>query len=312
MADLETVHATIDHTGITGVGGTTADHNHTAAGGDGGDLDAAVIDGYLVFNEEAAPSTPASGTIAVYAKSDGRLYSKDDAGTEYGPFDTAGGGALVGERKAWDDAGTYPLHADGSEFEYADLTAFQADWSQHTVADADIFNPPGSQTELRFDSQGEAIYRAVTFPTDGWLVVELSDTGWSSAGASSQDNMFGIAILDTNGDGMGYAPYQGAFYNINVDNWAYSSFGNSAAPSGGVYDAYIAGGHAWLGLERISSTQYRGAHSTSGTAWDTRPTANTPTAFTPAYVAIIRMFSSGTQQVTRRVHRLNIYSVAFP
>lgn len=59
-----------------------APHNHTAASGDGGDLDAAVVDGYIVFNEESAPSTPASGTVAVYAKSDGLLYSKDDAGTE--------------------------------------------------------------------------------------------------------------------------------------------------------------------------------------------------------------------------------------
>lgn len=63
-----------------------ADHNHTAAAGDGGDLDAPVIDGYAVFNEEAAPATPAAGTVAVYAKSDGKMYAKDDAGTEYGPF----------------------------------------------------------------------------------------------------------------------------------------------------------------------------------------------------------------------------------
>lgn len=36
-----------------------------------------------VFTEEAvAPSTPASGKFAVYAKTDSRLYHKDDAGTE--------------------------------------------------------------------------------------------------------------------------------------------------------------------------------------------------------------------------------------
>lgn len=32
--------------------------------------------------EVAAPATPASGTVAVYAKTDGLLYSKDDAGVE--------------------------------------------------------------------------------------------------------------------------------------------------------------------------------------------------------------------------------------
>lgn len=69
-----------------------SDHDHTT-GGDGGDLDAPVIDGYAVFNEESAPSAASSGTVRVYAKSDGRIYSKDDGGVEYGPFDAAGGGA---------------------------------------------------------------------------------------------------------------------------------------------------------------------------------------------------------------------------
>ena len=36
----------------------------------------------LLFDEGAAPSTPASTNVAVYAKSDGLMYSKDDAGTE--------------------------------------------------------------------------------------------------------------------------------------------------------------------------------------------------------------------------------------
>lgn len=77
---------------LPGGGGGVADHDHTT-GGDGGDLDSPVIDGYAVFNEESAPSAASSGTVRVYAKSDGRIYSKDDGGTEYGPFDAAGGGA---------------------------------------------------------------------------------------------------------------------------------------------------------------------------------------------------------------------------
>lgn len=36
----------------------------------------------LLFDEGAAPSTPASTLVALYAKADGLLYSKDDAGTE--------------------------------------------------------------------------------------------------------------------------------------------------------------------------------------------------------------------------------------
>lgn len=40
-------------------------------------------DGWLDFDEHtSAPGTPASGRVALYAKADGKLYSKDDAGTE--------------------------------------------------------------------------------------------------------------------------------------------------------------------------------------------------------------------------------------
>lgn len=76
---------------VSGGAGGLSDHNHTG-GGDGGDLDAPIIDGYAVFNEESAPSTPSSGTVAVYAKADGLMYSKDDAGTETLMSGGAGGG----------------------------------------------------------------------------------------------------------------------------------------------------------------------------------------------------------------------------
>lgn len=36
----------------------------------------------ITLAEQAAPSTPASGYVAIYPKSDGQVYSKDDAGTE--------------------------------------------------------------------------------------------------------------------------------------------------------------------------------------------------------------------------------------
>lgn len=40
-------------------------------------------DGFIRFDEHSsAPSTPASGNVILYAKADGYLYSKDDAGTE--------------------------------------------------------------------------------------------------------------------------------------------------------------------------------------------------------------------------------------
>lgn len=47
----------------------------------------------LLFTEGAAPATPEANTVIVYAKADGKLYSKDDAGTET-PLGGGGGGGV--------------------------------------------------------------------------------------------------------------------------------------------------------------------------------------------------------------------------
>ncbi len=47
------------------------------------ELDTPLVDDYMDFNEESAPSTPASGKARLYAKTDGKFYRKDDAGNEY-------------------------------------------------------------------------------------------------------------------------------------------------------------------------------------------------------------------------------------
>lgn len=43
------------------------------------------------FAEASAPSTPASGSAALYVKTDGKIYLKNDAGTEYDLTTTTGG-----------------------------------------------------------------------------------------------------------------------------------------------------------------------------------------------------------------------------
>lgn len=82
LANLE---ATISHDNIAGV---SADdhhaevHDHTTADGSGV-LTADEHDSFSEYAQIAAPSTPAAAKARLYPKTDGRFYSKDDAGVEY-------------------------------------------------------------------------------------------------------------------------------------------------------------------------------------------------------------------------------------
>ena len=66
------------------------------------------VDNFLAFNEEAAaPATPASGKVAVYAKSDSKIYKKDSTGAE---SEIGAGGSGTGRNylQDWFD-GTKPI-----------------------------------------------------------------------------------------------------------------------------------------------------------------------------------------------------------
>jgi hypothetical protein len=63
--------------------------------------------GVITLPEVAAPSTPAAGTVHIYAKSDGHLYIKDDAGTE---TDLTGGGGGAIAPLQLTDANTVEQH----------------------------------------------------------------------------------------------------------------------------------------------------------------------------------------------------------
>lgn len=60
------------------------------------------------FVEAAAPSTPAASRVVVYAKADGLMYSKDDAGVETLMSGGAGGGSVATDA-IWDAAGDLAL-----------------------------------------------------------------------------------------------------------------------------------------------------------------------------------------------------------
>jgi len=96
--------------GSATVSGTAADNEiarwHLASGAlQGSEItvsDAGVMKigsvGYVTLPEISAPGTPAAGTVALYTKTDGVIYIKDDAGTETSLAGGGGGGGL----QLWD------------------------------------------------------------------------------------------------------------------------------------------------------------------------------------------------------------------
>jgi hypothetical protein len=84
----------------------------------GGTFLTPLIDDYAEFNEESAPSTPGSAKVRLYAKADGLLYSKDDAGTEtlVSGGVGGGGGGTAGTmiNSGTPVAGFVPAYGDGT------------------------------------------------------------------------------------------------------------------------------------------------------------------------------------------------------
>ena len=68
-----------------------AAHDHASAG-DGGVLTGDRHDSFGEYDEIAAPGTPSAARVRIYAKSDGKMYRKDDAGTE---AELGGGGNVT-------------------------------------------------------------------------------------------------------------------------------------------------------------------------------------------------------------------------
>lgn len=64
----------------------------------------AAMTGPLVLTEAAAPATPEAGLIALYAKPDGKLYRKDDTGTEE---EVGAGGGVSPTKQIFTSSGTW-------------------------------------------------------------------------------------------------------------------------------------------------------------------------------------------------------------
>jgi hypothetical protein len=221
----------------------------------------------------------------------------------------SGAGGGTGERKPWDVAGDYPLHANGDELDYLNYTDFSAAVSVRNMDSGDFFFPGGGEAEFALRAQGDALYLPAPAATSWELVIELSNEGGNPSAGQALYNMAAIICVDSSGNGIGYSGYgDGSFYQWLVSGWAYAGTGNSASV-GGSSLTIADGRHFWYLLKK-SSGSYQGGVSFDGATIVNRPTAQSPTAFTPAYIGIGRLFtSSGTQW--RKIHRINIYEPSF-
>lgn len=92
----------------------------------------------IILDEGVAPSTPATGKVSIYAKTDGLIYGKDDAGTETKLSNAASSGDVVGPASSTNnslakfDGTTGKLLKDGAVIG-VDVQAYDADTAKLDV-----------------------------------------------------------------------------------------------------------------------------------------------------------------------------------
>lgn len=148
---------------------------------------------YLDATEGAAPGTPTSGYVRIYAKTDGRVYSMDDGGVEYGPFDEAGTGTgelpVVGTNFCrW----PWTALCYGAEGNTLTLSANASDGSSATYAASTTATVPHSTiwdlSEPRRISRAEIIFRdAGHTAVDGTLDYGDNGSDWTNAETWADD-----------------------------------------------------------------------------------------------------------------------------
>lgn len=118
--------------------------------------------GGATLDEMAAPSTPASGRVALYAKSDGLLYSKDDAGVET----LVSGGS----------AGGLPVAAETLSGSRTLTTSDEILYLDPNGADRDVVLPAGVSAGTRF-----MIHNTAALDATFYVLHVLDVTTWQTS-----------------------------------------------------------------------------------------------------------------------------------
>jgi hypothetical protein len=244
-----------------GTSGTWAD-----AGAGGGIADEGTFT-YLDAVGAAAPGNPAAGNARIYAKTDGRIYSRDNGGTEYGPFDAAGGG---GPTYVIDD--TFP----GS--------SLPSGWAFTGVGTCAV---TGGVAEFRGGAVTDRLMHAIT-PTTRYFVEGHYQNTTGTGGMPS------ICVLDSTGNGYGLLVYNdGNSYIGNVVAYTYTSF----ITSGIVYSQPTLT-DLWFSAYTIGSEMFASAYSTDGgTTWNRWVVGIPGSTFTMTQFGLVQLFTSANISV---------------
>lgn len=241
---------------------------------------------YFDATEAAAPGTPATGKVRLYAKTDGRIYSKDDAGVEYGPFDVGGGS----DPRDYPAAYTLDDIAIGGGIEFDDAAGLPAGMTAiGTIASTDYAAMPG--LDLLLD-HGEHLSMADP-GGDLEVMLHFSD-------AQTNDQMHGIGFLNSSGTGHCFVQYQQSLYQMGVTTYQYSATGGSVGSQTVDLGMF---GHQWIAVKRVGTT-LTARMSRDGTAAGFSSATAGVTNSTSTQIVIGRFFSSGGKKL--RVHRLVI------
>jgi len=255
---------------------------------------------YLDATDAAAPADPSAGYARIYSKA-GRIYSRDSGGTEYGPFDAAGGAG--GPLLFIDDIA---LHADGDEF---DDTALPS-WTKVGSGTATAVTTEGYDAtciDLQFSAVSDRIYKAIDAGDWTYYLTTYGATNSTPSTQTALAGMISLIATDNSGAGTGVSLYN------DWSGWMWGATANAYASSGstvltGVNYATTPAASNWsvtYMLKKVGTTITGGISLDGGLTFMTA-TRTDSTTFTR--IGITRLYTNGGTTPTLRIGRFNLVS----